>query len=286
MAEAISDEALARTMSRFAGMAARILDEPGDWLDGDNDVGHTAPGPASRAAIEATGLRSRIGRLGRGLRSRFAGDVHPGSPQWSALPVQARSTWWVNRVAAVAAPIAATPRVFGIAADRLPIQAALGAAAAGLAVCAVAREHGVTDPDAWVPLLGRVLLDRDLRWGNTEEALAAPEPPAEAELPLPEALEPPEPPEPSGESDLPEPDSQTERPDPAGRLRRGTRALWRLARTLLAVPGIFEERPRGALIFRAIGKLPIVGLAGGVLDERGAVHRAAAETTTLLAASR
>ena len=30
MAEAISDEALARTMSRFAGLAARILEEPGD----------------------------------------------------------------------------------------------------------------------------------------------------------------------------------------------------------------------------------------------------------------
>ena len=276
MADAISDEALARTMSRFAGLAARILDEPGDWLDEDDQSVHpafpVAPDAFSPSQPGAGGFRGRVGRLGRGLRQRFTGDVHPGSPQWSALPVQARSTWWVKRIAAVAAPIAATPRVFGIAADRLPIQGALGAAAAGLAVCAVAREHGVTDPDAWVPLLGRVLLDRDLRRGNTEEALAAPEPAAEADLPLPEALEP--------------PDSEAERPEPAGRLRRGTRALWRLARTLLAVPGIFDERPRGALIFRAIGKLPIVGLAGGVLDERGAVHRAAAETTALLAASR
>ena len=260
MAEAISDEALARTLSRFAGLAARILEEPGDWLDDDDEVSRTSPGAAPEP--DAPGWRSRAEGLGRGLRQRFVGDVHPGSPQWSALPVQARSTWWVKRVAAVAAPIAATPRVFGIAADRLPIQAALGAAAAGLAVCAVAREHGVTDPDAWVPLLGRVLLDRDLARGDTERAMAAPETAAEAAV-----------------ADLPEV------PEPPGRLRRGTRALWRLARILLAVPGLFNERPRGALIFRAIGKLPVVGLVGGVFDERGAVHRAAAETTRLLAAS-
>jgi hypothetical protein len=258
MAEAISDEALARTLSRFAGLAARILEEPGDWLDDDDEVSRTSPGP------NAPGRRSRVERLGRGLRQRFVGDVHPGSPQWSALPVQARSTWWVKRVAAVAAPIAATPRVFGIAADRLPIQGALGAAAAGLAVCAVAREHGVTDPDAWVPLLGRVLLERDLARGDTERAMAAAEMAAEADL-----------------ADLPELPEMAER---TGRLRRGARALWRLARILLAVPGLFNERPRGALIFRAIGKLPVVGLVGGVFDERGAVHQAAAETTKLLAA--
>ena len=256
MAEAISDEALARTLSRFAGLAARVLDEPSDWLDDDDAVADPVPEGATDA-----GLGSRIGRLGRNLRERFTGDVHPGSRQWSALSVQARSTWWVKRIAAVAAPIAATPRVFGVAADRFPIQAALGAAAAGLAVCAVAREHGVTDPDAWVPLLGRVLLERDLGRGDTEQALSTPEPAVETELAgLPEA------------------------PEPPGRLRRGTRAMWRLARTLLAVPGLFSGRPRGAFIFRAIGKLPVVGLAGGVLDERGAVHRAAAETTQLLAA--
>jgi hypothetical protein len=247
MAQAISDEAVARTMSRYAGLAARLLDDPGDWL-GDDD---------EEVPPDTTGAGSRIGRLGRGLRERITGDVHPGSAQWSTLPVQARSAWWVTRIAAVAAPIAATPRVFGLAADRLPIQAALGAAAAGLAVCAVAREHGVTDPDAWVPLLGRVLLDRDLGRGDTAEALAAPTPPAEADL-----------------------------PEPSGRLRRGTRALWRLARILLAVPGLFDRRPRGALIFRALGKLPVVGLAGGVLDERGAVRRAAAETATLLGTDR
>ena len=44
MAEAISDEALAGTLSRFAGLAARILEEPGDWLDDDDKISGTSPG--------------------------------------------------------------------------------------------------------------------------------------------------------------------------------------------------------------------------------------------------
>src|ERR687889_658693 len=45
------------------------------------------------------------------------------------------------------------------------LQAALGAAAAGLAVCAAAREHGATAPEEWIPILGRVLFDRELHAG-------------------------------------------------------------------------------------------------------------------------
>ena len=263
MAEAISDEALGRILSRYAGLASRLLDDPSDWL-GDDQATADDPGGGRDEAP------SRLARLGRGLRERIAGDVHPGSPGWSTLPVDSRSEWWVDRVAAVAAPVAATPRVFGIVADRLPIQAALGAAAAGLAVCAVAREHGVTDPDAWVPLLGHVLLDRDLARGNTEEAMAVPDSPigpADASAPQP-------PSQPPSQPSMP--------PDLDAPVRRAARSLWRLARVLIAVPGLFDERPRGALVFRALGKLPVVGLAGGVLDERGAVRRAAAETKDLL----
>ena len=263
MAEAISDESVERIISRYAGLAARLLDDPGDWLGGD--VG-PAPDATEWDGGGDHGVGSRIGRLGRGLRQKFAGHVHPGSPQWPTLPVADRSRWWVDRIAAVAAPIAATPRVLGLAADRLPIQAALGAAAAGLAVCAVAREHGVTDPDAWVPLLGRVLLDRDLARGNAEEALAASDPGSAAEASAPS--------------------QPAARPDPQGHLRRAASGLWRLARILIAVPGLFDERPRGAFAFRALGKLPLVGLAGGVLDERGAVRRAATETVSLLAIDR
>ena len=252
MSEAISAESLVGPLSRYAALAARVLDDPAEWLDDD---------PAQAAG------RGRLERLREAVEDRFTGDVHPGSAGWSALPVERRVDWWVDRVALVAAPVAATPRVFGVAADRVPIQAALGAAAQGLAVCAVAREHGVTDPDDWVPLLGRVLLDRDVPRGRTGAAAA--ELDADA---------------------VPAADGDRLGPRPGGDgaegplLRRGARALWRLARTLLAVRGLFDDRPRGAFAFRALGKLPVVGLLGGVLDERGGVRKAAQETEQLLRA--
>src|SRR5919199_6772278 len=97
-----------------------------------------------------------------GVRHLLVGRTHPGAPGWDQVPLQDRCQWWVRRIEAVAAPIAATPRVAGALADRLPLQGALGTAAAGLAVCAVAREHGLDRPEDWVPLLGRVLFDCDL----------------------------------------------------------------------------------------------------------------------------
>ena len=60
------------------------------------------------------------------------------------------------------------------------------------------------------------------------------------------------------------------------------RTLWRLARTLLSIDDLLDERPRGNLFARALAKVPVVGLAGGWLDERGAIRKAAEETQQLL----
>jgi hypothetical protein len=75
-------------------------------------------------------------------------------------------------------------------------------------------------------------------------------------------------------------------PTTPGIPRRAASALWRLARVLFALPGLFDERPRGNLLWRALGKLPVVGLPAGVLDERGAVRQAAEETRELLVSRR
>jgi hypothetical protein len=75
-------------------------------------------------------------------------------------------------------------------------------------------------------------------------------------------------------------------PAPPGIPRRAAVGLWRLARVLIALPGLFDERPRGGLLWRALGKLPVVGLPAGVLDERGAVREAAEETRALLVSRR
>ncbi len=156
------------------------------------------------------------------------------------------------------------PRVAGALADRIPLQPALGACAAGLAVCATAREHGRTDPADWVPLLARVLFDR---------ALPAPLTPtaddAEAEARL-------------ADVDGEQPDRRVLAALGRGAARAAL-TLWRLAGTLWELRSLLDERPRGGLLSRAVGKLPVVGLVGGWLDERGGIRKAARQTATLLA---
>jgi hypothetical protein len=67
------------------------------------------------------------------------------------------------------------------------------------------------------------------------------------------------------------------------RARRSVRALWGLARSFLELQDLLDERPRGNLFARATAKLPVVGVAGGWLDERGAIKKAARATSELLA---
>ncbi len=245
MGDAVDDGQLSAVLGRFARLAANVLEDPAAWLG-------SGPPPPSGGLVGR--LRAVAGAAGR----LVTGRMHPGVAGWQQLPVGDRSQWWVRRIEAVAAPIAATPRVAGALADRLPLQGALGAAAGGLAVCAVAREHGLERPEDWVPLLGRVLFDRDLGRpagvATLEEASAAA----------------------AGNGD------EDGDPPPPGIARRTASGLWRLARILWTLPDVFDERPRGALVWRALGRLPVVGLPAGVLDERGAVRRAAEETRELL----
>jgi hypothetical protein len=122
---------------------------------------------------------------------------------------------------------------------------------AGLVVCAVAREHGVRNPADWVPLLGRVLFDRELGRPQAAQVVA---PPRSATAP------------------------------DAGPLRKLGGALWRLTQVVWEAQSVFDERPRGAWLWRTLGKIPIVGLPAGILDESGAVAQAARRTEELLAA--
>ena len=257
MADGVDDRQLTAVLGRFARLAAHLVDDPAGWLGTEPIRGQGA-------------VLGRLRRMGLGVRHLLVGRTNPGAQGWDQVPLEDRCQWWVRRIEAVAAPIAATPRVAGALADRVPLQGALGAAAAGLAVCAVAHEHGVDRPEDWVPLLSRVLFQRDLT------------PPAQVP-PLAEitAAEPDE----DGERDG-ERDGDAAPPSAPGIPRRAASALWRLARILFALPGLFDERPRGGLLWRALGKLPVVGLPAGILDERGAVRQAAEETRELLISSR
>ncbi|RJK93490.1 hypothetical protein D5H78_16905 [Vallicoccus soli] len=161
--------------------------------------------------------------------------------------------------------VAATPRFLGVVADRFPVQGAFAVASQGLAVCATAHEHGTRDPGAWVPLLGRVLFDRDLPAGGAPAGLPAGSAREEAE---------------AGAREMGEETGVARR----GPLRRTAGMLWRLGRTLWGLQSLFDDRPRGKWRYRALGKLPVVGVLGGFLDEKEALRRASAETGELLAA--
>jgi hypothetical protein len=169
-------------------------------------------------------------------------------------------------VGAHSPPWAWAPRFAGALADRIPLQAALGASAAGLAVCAVARERGKGAPADWVPLLAKVIFNRDLAAGMPAQVPAA----AESEDQLEAAA-----------ADTSEPPSRMAAL--AQGAQRVVRTLWRLARTFLDLQDLFDERPRGRLLPRMLAKLPVVGLAGGWLDERGAIRKAARQTHRLIA---
>jgi hypothetical protein len=144
---AITDQQVTAALSTYAAMVDRVLSNPQRWLGMDEDPPPCAPFPAR--AFDA-------------VRDRAFGEQTPASPTWHEVPVRKRVSWWVNRIGISAGLAAAAPRFFGAIANRVPLQAALGAAAAGLAVCAAAREHGKTEPRDWVPILGTVLFDRDL----------------------------------------------------------------------------------------------------------------------------
>src|SRR3954453_23570326 len=130
-------------------------------------------------------------RLLDAARDRALGEVTPASPQWATQPESKRVGWWLRRIAVGAGLAAAAPRFVGALADRIPLQAALGASAAGLAVCAVARERGTVAPADWVPLLARVLFNRDLSAATRARVPGANECDDQLELAASDTSEPP-----------------------------------------------------------------------------------------------
>jgi hypothetical protein len=247
--DAVSDSQIVRVLGLYAGMVDRVLANPERWLGLDEDPPPTAPLPL---------------RALDGLRNRAFGDTTPASPEWRKLPAEKRVDWWVTRIGISAGLAAAAPRFAGALADRIPLQSALGASASGLAVCATALEYGRTEPAQWVPLLAKILFNRDVQ----AEVLSVPAAKtATAEL----ATEP----------------MQANNSDRHSKLTQGAKraatTLWRLASAFHELHDLLDERPRGGMASRALAKLPVVGVAGGWLDERGGIRKSARQTRRLLA---
>jgi hypothetical protein len=222
--------------------------------------------PFVRAARPVLAATRTPGRL-EGL----AGVKVPGTAAWAEMDVQKRTDWWINRVGRLTALVTAIPGLGGAIADRLPMQDALGAGAQGLLLCAIAAEHGIDDVGERVRLVAWVLFDRDI-----DPVLAAGKQ--------------------AGNGDTDDEDVETAKLvgefTESGRkgrlitLRTCAGTLWRMGRSLLAITGELEKRPRGRFYQRAIGVLPIVGIAGEYLAERSGLKRVAKRSDQWLSAAR
>jgi hypothetical protein len=173
-----------------------------------------------------------------------------------SLPADQRAAWWAERVSRVAAGVSAAPRFAGRLADLLPLQNTVGSAVQALVVVGVATEHGLTDPAARISLLARVLLDREVPADRVRALLRQ---------------------------------TRVGYADEAFGTRRGgvggaARGLWAAARLLGRVDDALDARPKGKLRHRALGQLPVVGVAGGYAAEREGLRRAAREAEQLLGA--
>ncbi|ORA39355.1 hypothetical protein [Mycobacterium aquaticum] len=199
------------------------------------------------AEADPLGLRRRTHDLGAGAgcpgqvldiaaRVLDCADL-PGTQSWEGKDRKARIHWWVRRVGALDTVLVAFPGVFGVLANRLPIQDLLGFANQALVLCAVAREYGITDTPTQVRLLASVLCERELDKSSTATG------PEES---WPELSE-----------------------------RSLVGKLWHLAGILNAVGDELGKRPHPRKIFRYFGMVPWIGAVAGYLGEYGALVRAA-----------
>jgi hypothetical protein len=167
-----------------------------------------------------------------------AADV-PGTSSWAEMDLDARINWWVWRVGALDTVVVAFPGLLGVVGDRLPIQDLFGFTSQAIVLCAVAREHGITDHQQQVRLLAAVLCHRDLDPGAEPDS----GPPAETGEPM--------------------------------SLAKLAHGLWSLMGLLAAIGDEVAKRPHPRRFFRYLGMLPAIGAVVDYVGELGALVRAA-----------
>lgn len=248
MAESISDGQVVAVLRPFVRACGPMLDA----LRESDPMGLRARAERAESADELAEVESRLReKLLDGLTSFRV----PGTAAWAAMDVDQRTHWWVNRVGHFTALLTSIPGLGGALADRLPVQDSIGAAAQGLLLCAIAGEHGVQDPGDRVRLIARVLFDRDV-----DPAIAAGKHAAAED---------------AATEQLTEELAESKKKHGRITVKASIGTLWRLGRSLLGIVDELEKRPRGRFYHRAIGMLPIVGMAGDYLGERSGLKRVA-----------
>jgi hypothetical protein len=194
------------------------------------------------------------------VRNQLAQVKFPGSDSWARMGADDRSDWWVSRVGRLTALVASFTGLAGALGDRLPLQDMLGGAGQGLLLCAIASEHGVDDQGTRVRLLASVLFDRDI-----DPVIAAGDGDDRKDEETVEEL--------TSESMA----GEVEEPAKGKKfgIKTAAKMLWRQGRMLMAIQDELAKRPQGRFYHKALGLLPVVGMAGDYLGERSALKRAA-----------
>ncbi|MGM1060116.1 hypothetical protein [Saccharothrix sp. Mg75] len=240
MSEAITDRDVVRALRPFVRATGPLL----DTLREANLLG------LRDREAEHGADRKLVDRLWDGL----AKVKVPGTAAWARMDVHQRDEWWLNRLGRFVSLLSALPGIGGVLADRLPIQAALGAAGQGLLLSAVAGEHGFTSTEDRVRLLAHVLFQREvdgLPVDRDDEDRAAEDRAAE--------------------------DRATEELTSELGERSTFRAIgatvWKLAKVLWRLEDELDKRPQGRFYHQALGMLPVVGVVGDYFGERSALKR-------------
>jgi hypothetical protein len=265
VAEAISDGQVVAVLRPFVRGCGPMLDA----LRESDPMG-------LRARAERADSADELAEVESGLREKLLDGLTsvrvPGTAAWAAMDVDQRTRWWVNRVGRFTALLASIPGLGGALADRFPVQDALGAAAQGLLLCAIAGEHGVLDLGDRVRLTAWVLFDRDvdpvIAAGNHaahDESATSVDYTAVDHAAAEDAAT----------EQLTEELAESKKKHGKITLKASIGTLWRLGRSLLAIVEELEKRPRGRFYHRAIGMLPVVGMAGDYLGERSGLKRVA-----------
>ena len=170
-----------------------------------------------------------------------------------------RCDWWVERLSGFAAVVAGLPRLSGAAADALPVKDTLGAAVQAMVIGAICREYGVESHADRTAVIARVLTARPI----TPDDVLQYDDPTTAGKDVAQQL------------------GLGDESEEAG-LRKGVRLVWRISKLLGGLGDVFEDRPRGSIGGRMLGKLPAVGVVGGFFDERKGIRKAAYAAADLL----
>lgn len=244
MTDVITDEHIASVLRPFVRATAPVL-----RVLRESDL--------FRLRGRVNALRDTQGLVGK-LMSWFDSMQLPGSSAWDAMSVDQRCDWWARRVGRFLAVLTGLPRFGGVITSKLPIRNALGMACQGLVLSAIAAEHGEDSTAVRVQLIAKVLLGRELA-----DSVAAGKTGQSRES------------EDSRTAELTEEIEASRRTRGRPSVKAVVDTVWRMARALWEIHSELDKRPQGRFYHEMIGSVPVVGVIGGYLGERSALHRIA-----------